>query len=107
MIPDERKVKESLETFLKSSITLMSFFHKGKKIKIEGFKIEGPLELTVRKESNTSFFYLVSSWANIGTPVNNEGSFITKPMNFNLNIEVIGDDVVAVEDNRINIADRY
>lgn len=105
MKADEEKVRNNFRTYLKESITSISFYDKSKEVVVGKFKIEGSIELTEGDYGN-GFNYSVSSWANIET-FGDESSSITKPMRFNLIIKVEGDNVVAIKDNRVDIAEKH
>ena len=105
MKADEEKVKRNLEAYLKEHITSISFFNKAREVMVGKFKIEGPIVLT-EGDYGDGFNYSVKSWANIETSID-ENSSITKPMTFNLTIKVKGDDVIDIENNRINISDKF
>ena len=105
MKANEEKVKKNLETYLKEHITSISFFDKAREVVVGKFKIEGSIVLT-EGDYGDGFNYSVKSWANIETSID-ENSSITKPMTFNLTIKFKGDDVVAIENNRIYISDKF
>lgn len=102
---DEEKVKKNFCSYLRNSITLMSFFDKSRQVLIGKFKIEGLIVLT-EGDFGDGFNYSVKSWANIEV-CEDDNSSLTKPMNFELVIKVEGDDVVAVKENKIYISDKY
>ena len=102
---DEEKVKRNFCTYLKNSITIMSFFDKSRKVLIGKFKIESPIVLT-KGDFGDGFNYSVKSWANIEMS-EDDNSSLAKPMNFELVIKVEEDEIVAVKENKIYISDKY
>ena len=102
---DEEKLKKNLRNFLMGSCSSLTFRQNGNDVIVKEIKIEAPIDL---KEGvyGDGFNYSVKGFGNICVSLSN-GDTLTKIMAFSLTILSDDDSIKAVQDNKVEIWDKF